>query len=451
MLRLEKISLFEIHRIFLICIFLLFTSSELLAEKWDVVVGDESSYIANQQQPTTYNHKDSFNPEPLKIAERMTTREILNKEIDSRCKWYKEKIGTFISNINTFALDEGVPPKLLVTIVLNELADIDMTDVIQDQQLAGTKGDYNEYQSSLRVALWWKSIAKQSFGISQISPKTALKYNAVHIPPSLKSRMIRENEVELFVAYRLLDRRTAISAAAKIIKGIMLEIEEHQEVSLWARQFIRPSTRFSVDNPYVALFPSPLRNGTITPFIKQEREKKLAQMVTAIYNSDGILTASKVPNAGDDKTLYFPNALKHSQNAYGIAEDFFETKVCDIKLQSLPSTVNNPNDNDIVAWINLFGENDKSGRVHVGTLALFKNPRRYRDELFAGLGTTHLNKKRIFANMTFDSTTAARKFLCQQIGNKHNRVIPGHGTYPKGDIDGGTYWINGLGCKIPAN
>ncbi|MBN2706117.1 MAG: hypothetical protein JXR89_06740 [Deltaproteobacteria bacterium] len=106
-------------------------------------------------------------------------------------------------------------------------------------------------------------------------------------------------------------------------------------------------------------------------------------------------------------------------------------------------------DNEIIAWINLFGENDGSGRVHVGSVASFKKPKRFRDELFAGMSSKHLNKKRLFAGQTFQSSKAAREFLCQNISNKKNRVIPGHGTCPVGDIAGGTYYINGLGCQIP--
>jgi len=37
-------------------------------------------------------------------------------------------------------------------------------------------------------------------------------------------------------------------------------------------------------------------------------------------------------------------------------------------------------DNEIIAWINLFGENNGSGRVHVGSVASFKKPKRFRDE-----------------------------------------------------------------------
>ena len=394
-----------------------------------------------------------FNPEPISSSETMDARTILDKTPDLRCNWYKEKIQRFISEMNDAAKNENIPARLLATIVLNELADIDLKDVTQDQQLFGTEGNYEAYENWIaRPALSWKSIAVQSFGIAQISPKTALEYNAVPIPPALKTRMTRENETELFVAYRLLDRKVSIRAAAKIVKGILQKIEQMQETSAWAKEFIRPQQRFLANDPYAALFPKGEMEKAV---VRREREKSLARLVTAVYNSGNILTASprKVPNSLGNDPKSFPNALKHSQNGGSIAEDLVESTTCDMQLASFQKVSNSGGGSDsaIVAWLNLFGADDKSGRVHAGTIKLFKADKRYKDERFGGTRTTFLKKRPLFPGKTFASVEEARSFLCKEIKNKRFRKILGWGRYPIGDIGGGTYYIDGLGCKMPTN
>ena len=63
-----------------------------------------------------------------------------------------------------------------------EVADVGWGDVTRTSNWAGTHGDYHEYEKTpvLRTALW--VILKQSFGIAQISPYTAIRHNAVYVP-----------------------------------------------------------------------------------------------------------------------------------------------------------------------------------------------------------------------------------------------------------------------------
>lgn len=278
------------------------------------------------------------NPEPLTTSEIIRPKQILKDgtptELSERCKWYKEKLGRYINFINLTAQQEKIPPQLLMTVVLNEMADVGMEDVIQDQQLASTNGDFKEALDSVkRPALSWKPIKDQSFGIAQISPETAIKYNAIKVPGS--ERLPRDY-VEFQVGYRLLNRPTAIHAAARVIKGLLRDIERNQN-GAWVKQFIRPGQRFSAEDPYQALYPVQSKD-RIT--MELQREKSLAYLVVAAYNTGNILTAQpgRVPKAYQlEDPKDFKNALLHAHNSLVIAGDIYESYACGLGLASWDS------------------------------------------------------------------------------------------------------------------
>ena len=104
-----------------------------------------------------------------------------------------------------------------------------------------------------------------------------------------RAKLTREN-YEFIVAYQLLNRRTSIFAAAKIIKGILKDITKHQK-NKWPKQFIRSGKHFSVNDPYVSMYPSESKD-KIT--MQRHREQNLSELVVSIYNSDAILTTKFV-------------------------------------------------------------------------------------------------------------------------------------------------------------
>ena len=419
---------------------LVLVSSLSQAANWETVVGGETRAGVSHSAPAV-NLRGSFDVEPLKLSEMMSPNDILVREPGERCQWYTDKLGRFIDDCNTIARQEKIPPRLLATVILNELADIDMTDVVQDGQLSETHGDFESFLGAQGMMLRLKSIGYQSFGIAQISPRTALKYDAVFVPPSLRSRLTRKNELDFYVAYRLLDRRVSIRAAALIVKGILKEIEERQEASPWVRQFIQSGAHFTVNKPYAALLPA---GRVSTPTIQLEREKNLAMVVVSIYNSGDIINDSRVPDSGTDRPERYPNALKHGVNAKGIAEDLAFQKGCVDKLESMSEP-----ENGIIAWANLFGKDDKVGRIHVGSISQFKQPKKYVNELFGGNSADYLHKKRLFPGETFSSMAEAKEILCEKITDKRKVYSHGRGYIPRGKLGGREYYIDGLGCKIP--
>ena len=115
------------------------------------------------------------------------------------------------------------------------------------------------------------------------------------------------------------------------------------------------------------------------------------------------------------------------------------------------SAINSEGDDTIAVWINLFGKNNKTGRIYVGTLSTFRQPTPYCQEKYAGISRENLQKKRLYKGKKFESIESAKEFVCNNLGNKHRRYSPTWGSIPEGDLDGKTYYIEPLDCTIPAD
>ncbi len=97
-------------------------------------------------------------------------------------------------------------------------------------------------------------------------------------------------------------------------------------------------------------------------------------------------------------------------------------------------------------WINKFSG---TGRIYVGSLNSFKSKKRYRSEWLAGMSQEYLEKEPLYTNMNFTTIKQARKFICSKISNIRYQRILGWGSVLKGDLNGKTYYINGLACPVP--
>lgn len=296
-------------------------------------------------------------PEPL-----MTTEETKSPSFDfenpskrnARCQWYRSKLGQYSDVINKAAKEERIPPELLMTLVLNELADIGPEDVEQDQAIAWTLGDFDKYKLDSRAGyiglgrlITGRPVSEWSLGIAQISPSKALRYNALAVPPQIRTN---PELTEFYVAFSLLNRTVNIQAAAKVIKGILKDIERQQK-GLWISQFIRPGVRFSADNPYDSMYPPPSKGVSA---MNTMRRRNLTEMVIAVYNTDNLLTEDRpyrVPDArrGNYAQSGFANAGLHALNSREIVEDLEKTNFCGMPIakwepigQTVPSPVFKP-------------------------------------------------------------------------------------------------------------
>lgn len=107
---------------------------------------------------------------------------------------------------------------------------------------------------------------------------------------------------------------------------------------------------------------------------------------------------------------------------------------------------NNITNGDTYIWINKFGN---GGRIHIGSMNSFNAPKRYCDEWLAGISQDYLQKDFLFNGRSFGSQSEASGFVCSQLSNRRYQRALGWGDIALGDLNGTTYYIDGLGCTIP--
>lgn len=100
----------------------------------------------------------------------------------------------------------------------------------------------------------------------------------------------------------------------------------------------------------------------------------------------------------------------------------------------------------VVIYINKFGN---AGRIHIGSWKSYIANKKYRNEWLAGMSEEFLDKDILFDGQQFESKKQASDHICGKITEKHYRKILGWGMVPMGKYKSKTYYIDGLGCKIP--
>lgn len=271
-------------------------------------------------------HATLLPPEPLTFDERSEGHELVADD-DTACAWIKSRLGVHDSGLNEIAKENGVPANLLAAVILNELGDINAEDVLQDQNLA------EACNSNGRVPFLpslIKTYKRQSFGIAQITPNTAMEANAVPIDPSFTG------DRHWFTACSLLNRTTAIHASAKIIRKIMDKMAVTSHVPLMQR-FLQPGTKFDADQPFANInIPGADNLAQVRPeTLYRAREAQLAAMVSSIYNSASYL---KVLSDQVDDDRFYRDARKHAKSAAVIGRLLHKTKACGMALDQVEHT-----------------------------------------------------------------------------------------------------------------
>jgi hypothetical protein len=202
-----------------------------------------------------------------------------------RKSWVVGKLGPYERQLYESADKHGIPVQLLAVILVNELADIDWRDVLQEKMAAGG-----------------------SVGFAQIQVDTALT-----------DRLIPEDELFLyaracgmervFVTGRLKIPQFAIEAAATEVR-IQLDRAKNTPESAWVKQFSFDGSKAGSGQAVYDGF----AEGTA-----EEKEAKLAEMIAAAYNSPDIVIA-KHPER-------YNNGPIHGQNAGGFARAFHQWRL----------------------------------------------------------------------------------------------------------------------------
>jgi hypothetical protein len=232
-----------------------------------------------------------------------------------RLDWYRNMLGPYRQQVRTSAACHGIPTQLLATAILNELADINWTDVWQ--QRLGMSG---------------------SLGIAQIQVDTALQHGLLDFPGD-DARIRREqlrcaadsrhgvclrsrDSIRRSLVYRRLTiPEFAIEAAARRIAQL-IELMRQNLTRPWQQRFsfrLAPGTQLASPNDIYSY----IAGGS-----RREQELNLSEMVVAAYNSPDIVIArnraSITPGASG---FIYRNGTIHGQNSRSIAGDLFDANL----------------------------------------------------------------------------------------------------------------------------
>ncbi len=239
--------------------------------------------------------------------EIMTPDNLRSLSFNERLKWYKNRLSPCIKEINKSSARHNIPAILLSTIILNELADINLLDLGQE----------------------WIGVEKGSLGIAQIQIDTAIFHKLVevtekeieHYRNSTEAaqrfggkKPSRNQSLRILVAQELMQPEIAIEAAAREIRNIFDNIKNCPN-SPWRENFIKRKNELNSQNP-----------DQIYAYVKgktwKEKNINLARMIAAPYNSSGIECVKNPGNpfSPDDKGP-FANPRRRSESAALIAAD----------------------------------------------------------------------------------------------------------------------------------
>ncbi len=242
--------------------------------------------------------------------ETMTPDTLRSLSFNERLKWYDNRLSPCRQQIKESSARHNIPTILLSTIILNELADINLLDLGQE----------------------WVGVEKGSVGIAQIQIDTAIFHKLVDVTDAeIKKYQNSSKAVQrygdkkpstnqalrILVGEKLIQPEIAIEAAAREIRKILESIKDCS-YSPWREHFISGEIKLKDRNP-----------DQIYDYVKgrTQKEKKinLARMVAAPYNSSGIECVKNPGNPfSPDDNGPFANPRKRSVSAALIAGDLFD-------------------------------------------------------------------------------------------------------------------------------
>ncbi len=258
------------------------------------------------QQPTLEDEraaKAKFES-PFIGLDSMSAKELFDKTPAQRKQWYQDKLGPYEAQVRQSAENHGIPPQLLATVVLNEMADINALDLVQEA---------------------WDSEGG-SVGPAQIQVDTAVNHGLVTVPKSVSS-----SDRPGYVSDRLQIPQVAVEAAAGEVSVILKSMSA------------RPGSSWQKSHAFQGFTPTPgnlsndAYNAIEVPKNLNANDKRelqrvvLADAVIAAYNSPDIVVAKNpgttfIFNKGTAEQPY-PNGRNHGFNGGKIAQDLFKMKL----------------------------------------------------------------------------------------------------------------------------
>lgn len=257
----------------------------------------------------------SGKPESLETMDFETFSSMSAK---GRRAWCLKHLGPLEKGLRSSAACHSTPPQLLATVLLNELADINFLDVLQQAV----------------------KIPRGSLGIAQIQVSTAVSDGLLDFPGD--DQLIQQQAIQLrkslrwtgaggrslddykkmvrfaLVRERLTIPQFAVEAAAREIRILLDRMTKNLDKP-WQQQFSFTLTSLS----------QLARPEEIYDYIKGDTQKdaemNLAEMVVAAYNSPDIIIAKQKSSItwGDPKLIY-RNGVIHGHNSRFIAGQLYD-------------------------------------------------------------------------------------------------------------------------------
>jgi len=234
---------------------------------------------------------------------------------EERLKWYNNRLSPCRMAINKSSAVNNIPAILLSTIILNELADINLLDLGQEW-IGVEKGSLGIAQIQIDTAIFHRLVEVSDKEIEQYKNSTEAAQRFGGKKPS------RNQSLRILVAQKLMQPEIAIEAAAREIRNILDSITNCPN-SPWRENFIHGKIELNSQN-----------SDQIYSYVNgktwKEKNINLARMVAAPYNSSGIECVKNPGNpfSPDDKGP-FTNPRKRSESAALIAADLSDGNLLD--------------------------------------------------------------------------------------------------------------------------
>lgn len=234
-------------------------------------------------------------------SDRMDVRTLFGMDDAGRASWYARRLGSLQAQLLESALAHNLPMQLLAAVILNELADINVADVVQSGP--------STWRGSLGIAQIQIDTARTDrlVDLPAGSHRTGWDNSDSHAHDVDAPAMVDMGE-RLRVGQLLQIPQFAIEAAAREVQQLLTRMAAHHGQP-WqvAHQFIAPGPQGQAIYANV---------GTGS---QSSREGALADAVCGAYNSPDVIAAAD--------TSRYTNATIHGANANHLARDLFRFRL----------------------------------------------------------------------------------------------------------------------------
>jgi hypothetical protein len=244
-----------------------------------------------------------------------------------KCDWIKKQIGPHINTIDKTAKKHNIPPWLLATVILNELADYDFKD--QFQELIFSRGSVGMAQINVRTAQRHNLVDMTEEDITKsletpetlpVKPQEDPFQSVGPMQPgeaefSLEEylQLKRECAIDHITWERLNQPEYAIEGAAREIEYIINNVNQNLDKT-WPKSLLNGS----IDrNDLYANIKMQIPNERNPDERRILRKEGLALLVIAAYNTDTIPESNfelSSPYHKREKGQNFFNAINHANN-----------------------------------------------------------------------------------------------------------------------------------------